>query len=182
MFAYCLNNPVLHNDPRGDLAIPFFLDAFLGDGAEKKYGEKSRLARSLKKSKAVLNEFDKNVKKFIRSILIILGIMLSLTLFVSKSTLSHGEPEYKTIFVSEGDTLWNIAKTNQVKAILHGGDFFHRAKISNETITSIMEMWNNALINIDIQDLTFKLQSGIIDEVEFTKQINQYRNDNCKNI
>ena len=55
----------------------------------------------------------KNVKKFVRSILIVLGIILSLTLFISKSTLSHKEIEYKTIYVSEGDTLWNIAKSNQ---------------------------------------------------------------------
>jgi len=54
-----------------------------------------------------------NVKKFIRSILIIMGIIFCLTLFISKATLSHGETEYKTIYVSEGDTLWNIAKSNQ---------------------------------------------------------------------
>ena len=54
-----------------------------------------------------------NIKKFIRSILIVMGIILSLTLFISKTTLSHGETEYKTIYVSEGDTLWNIAKSNQ---------------------------------------------------------------------
>ena len=54
-----------------------------------------------------------NGKKFIRSILIILGVILCLTLFINKATLSHGETEYKTIYVSEGDTLWNIAKSNQ---------------------------------------------------------------------
>lgn len=54
-----------------------------------------------------------NSKKFIRSILIILGIILSLTLFVSKGSLSYKKTEYKTIYVSEGDTLWNIAKLNQ---------------------------------------------------------------------
>ena len=54
-----------------------------------------------------------NVKKFIRSILIIMGIIFCLTLFINKSSLSHGEIEYKTIYVSEGDTLWNIAKSNQ---------------------------------------------------------------------
>ena len=34
-------------------------------------------------------------------------------ILVSKSTLSHNEIEYKIIYVSEGDTLWNIAKSNQ---------------------------------------------------------------------
>lgn len=55
----------------------------------------------------------KNVKKFIRSILIILGIAVVITLLISKATLSHKEVEYKTICVSKGDTLWNIAKDNQ---------------------------------------------------------------------
>lgn len=56
----------------------------------------------------------KNGKKFIRSILIILGIAFAITLLISKGTLSHNEVEYKTICVSEGDTLWAIACTNQV--------------------------------------------------------------------
>ncbi len=55
----------------------------------------------------------KNTKKFIRSILIILGMGFIIMLLISKSTLSHKEIEYKTIYVSEGDTLWNIAKSNQ---------------------------------------------------------------------
>ena len=55
----------------------------------------------------------KNVKKFVRSILIILGIAVAITLLISKATLSHKEVEYKIICVSEGDTLWNIAKDNQ---------------------------------------------------------------------
>lgn len=54
-----------------------------------------------------------NIKKFIRSILIILGMVLIITLLISKVTLSHKEIEYKTIYVSKGDTLWNIAKDNQ---------------------------------------------------------------------
>lgn len=52
-----------------------------------------------------------NVKKFVRSILIILGIIFVVSLILTKSTYSHGEKEYKTIYVSCGDTLWNIAKT-----------------------------------------------------------------------
>ncbi len=55
----------------------------------------------------------KNIKKFVRSILIILGIAVIITLLISRVTLSHNEVEYKTIYVSKGDTLWNIAKSNQ---------------------------------------------------------------------
>lgn len=55
----------------------------------------------------------KNVKKFVRSILIILGIILSISLLISKASLSYKEIEYKTISVSSGDTLWTIAAYNQ---------------------------------------------------------------------
>lgn len=55
----------------------------------------------------------KNVKKFVRSILIILGIILSISLLISKASLSYKETEYKTISVSAGDTLWEIASYNQ---------------------------------------------------------------------
>lgn len=55
----------------------------------------------------------KNVKKFVRSILIILGIILSISLLITKASLSYKETEYKTISVSSGDTLWEIAAYNQ---------------------------------------------------------------------
>lgn len=54
-----------------------------------------------------------NLKKFIRSIIIILLVIIGLSLLISRSTYSHGEKQYKTVYVSKGDTLWNIAKSNQ---------------------------------------------------------------------
>lgn len=51
----------------------------------------------------------KNVKKFVRGILIVLGIIFILSLILVKSTLSYTTKEYKTIFVKSGDTLWSIA-------------------------------------------------------------------------
>lgn len=54
-----------------------------------------------------------NFKKFIRSILIILGIILLINLFISNNSFSHGETDYKTIYVANGDTLWSIAKTEK---------------------------------------------------------------------
>lgn len=51
----------------------------------------------------------KNLKKFIRGILIILVIILILSLIFVKSTLSYTTPKYKTICVKTGDTLWSIA-------------------------------------------------------------------------
>ncbi|MGN1270999.1 MAG: LysM peptidoglycan-binding domain-containing protein [Clostridia bacterium] len=54
-----------------------------------------------------------NIKKFIRSMTIVLLIIVGLSLIISKSAYSKGEKQYKTIHVSKGDTLWNIAKNNQ---------------------------------------------------------------------
>ena len=55
----------------------------------------------------------KNVKKFIRSILIVLGVIFILSLIIIKSTLSYTNREYKTIYVKSGDTLWSIASDLQ---------------------------------------------------------------------
>ena len=55
----------------------------------------------------------KNFKKFVRSILIILGLTMAIIILISKASYSNKEVEYKTICVSQGDTLWNIAKSNQ---------------------------------------------------------------------
>lgn len=52
----------------------------------------------------------KNKKKFVRGILIII-VMISL--FICKSTMSFNEQNYKTIYVSCGETLWEIAKNEQ---------------------------------------------------------------------
>jgi len=54
-----------------------------------------------------------NFKKFVRSILIILGIIFLINLFISNNSLSHGEADYKTIYVANGDTLWSIAKSEK---------------------------------------------------------------------
>ena len=71
--------------------------------------------------------------------------------------------------------IMSIAKTNHVKAILHGGDFFNRPKMSNEFVTSVMEMWNEKLIPIDIQELTFQFQTGSISEEEYLDALHQYK-------
>ena len=51
-----------------------------------------------------------NMKKFVRSIVLMFGFMFVLTfLFINKS-FSHNDTAFKKICVSSGDTLWNIAK------------------------------------------------------------------------
>jgi LysM repeat protein len=86
-----------------------------------------------------------NIKKFVRSVLIILGIILSLTLFISKSTFSHKEIEYKIIYVSKGDTLWSIAKSNQKS------NQYYKNKDVRYIINDLMKVnnLNNSNININ---------------------------------
>lgn len=55
----------------------------------------------------------RNLGKFIRSILIVLGIIICASLFVTNTSFSHTDTKYKTIYVANGDTLWNIAKEQQ---------------------------------------------------------------------
>lgn len=57
-----------------------------------------------------------NMKKFARSMFILLGILIAIILFFPKVTLSHNEKEhtsYETISVAKGDTLWSIANYQQ---------------------------------------------------------------------
>ena len=51
----------------------------------------------------------KNVKKFIRSIMLVLLVIFFLSLFIVKSALSYTTREYTTIYVKSGDTFWSIA-------------------------------------------------------------------------
>ena len=55
----------------------------------------------------------KNKKKFIRAILIIIGITIGIVLFMTGKSFSSQEITYKTVAVTAGDTLWNIAESEQ---------------------------------------------------------------------
>ena len=85
----------------------------------------------------------KNLKRFIKSILIILGIILVLSLIIAKESYSHGEKEYKSIYVSEGDTLWDIAKDNQMN------NDYYKGKDIRYIINDIIKI--NKLSNSDIK-------------------------------
>ena len=54
-----------------------------------------------------------NVKKFVRSIILIFLMVLGISFIINSQTFSHTESKYKTIYVSNGDTLWSIAKEEQ---------------------------------------------------------------------
>ena len=49
-------------------------------------------------------------RKFVRSICVTIGLIVLLILMLSNISFSHTEVSYKEIAISEGDTLWNIAK------------------------------------------------------------------------
>lgn len=52
----------------------------------------------------------KNVSRFLTSIVIILLLTIILTLSLTNTAFSTVAQQYKTITVSSGDTLWNIAE------------------------------------------------------------------------
>lgn len=57
-----------------------------------------------------------NRRKFIRSIIILLAMVVIITIFLTRVSLSHNEKEhmdYKTILVCQNDTLWDIATKEQ---------------------------------------------------------------------
>ena len=51
-----------------------------------------------------------NIKKFLRSIIIIGAIIIALNIFSNNITLSHKDISYKEVYVSVGDTLWELAR------------------------------------------------------------------------
>ena len=55
-----------------------------------------------------------NIRKFITSILTVLGIIIFLSILFSQQSFSHGDTNYKTIRISSGDTLWSIASSESI--------------------------------------------------------------------
>lgn len=54
-----------------------------------------------------------NRRKFIRSIVLMFLLIIGISFIISNKSFSHTEIKYKTIYVSNGDTLWSIAKEEQ---------------------------------------------------------------------
>ena len=52
-----------------------------------------------------------NSKKFMRSLMLVIGLILLFTISLSNNTSFSKETiEYKEIYTSDGDTLWSLAK------------------------------------------------------------------------
>ena len=72
-------------------------------------------------------------RKFIRSLVLIFVFLMFITFAFINKSFSHTEVSYKKVYVSSGDTLWNIAK---------------------------LEKNNNAYFeNKDIRDIVYELQT-----------------------
>lgn len=60
-----------------------------------------------------------NKKKFIKRIRLLIAIIIVFIMFMCNITFSHSEVKYKTIYVSDGDTLWSIAKNEKLNNKLY---------------------------------------------------------------
>lgn len=54
-----------------------------------------------------------NIKRIRRLILTIVVLVILLLAFIHSTTLSYKEVEYSELYVCRGDTLWEIAKSEQ---------------------------------------------------------------------
>lgn len=90
-----------------------------------------------------------NFRKFIRNISIIFGIIIVLSLFIVKSSLSHVNITYKSIYVESGDTLWSIAsnlqsedyyKNKDVRYIIQDLKSINNLKSSNLSINQELKI------------------------------------------
>ncbi len=86
----------------------------------------------------------KNKKKFVRAILLIIGVAVSINLIITTKTLSHAELKYKTISVSYGETLWDIAKAEQ------SSNTYYKNKDIRDVIEDIKSTNNLKNCNLDL--------------------------------
>ena len=83
-----------------------------------------------------------NFKKFVFSVFLVLMVILVVSLFISKSSLSHTETSYKVIYVAKGDTLWSIAKEEMSNNDYYSGKDI-RCVVDN--IGSLNNLYNSNL-------------------------------------
>ncbi len=85
----------------------------------------------------------KNLKRFITFIIVLIGIIISLCLFGANYSFSHIDNiKTKTIYASEGDTLWSIAQIEQKK------NRYYEDKNIKEIIENIKSVNNLQTSNI----------------------------------
>ena len=75
-----------------------------------------------------------NKGKFIKMVVLILGIIIGLSFYFSNISFSKGEFKTKEIYVVNGDTLWSIASQEQENNI------YYKEKDIRDIIYEIKEM------------------------------------------
>lgn len=63
----------------------------------------------------------KDKKKFLRLVVVGVGIMILINVIIFNKVFSHQEVNYKTVSVSNGDTLWSIAKLEKEENSFYEG-------------------------------------------------------------
>ncbi len=58
-----------------------------------------------------------NKRKFIRSLILLIILIIFILFTLINKSLSHSDIQYKKMYVSSGDTLWNIAKIEKMNNI-----------------------------------------------------------------
>ena len=84
----------------------------------------------------------KTRRKFARTILTIVGVIIFINILLPDKSYSHKELEYKKITILNGDTLWSIAKDEQ-----ENNDFFNGKDI-RDIVQSIKEANNLTSSNL----------------------------------
>ena len=88
-----------------------------------------------------------NKKKFFRAILIIGGIIFFINLFFNNISLSHQDVTTKSVAVSNGDTLWNIAKLEQEN------NSYYKGKDVRDIIQDIKNVNNLSSSNLKVNQV-----------------------------
>lgn len=83
-----------------------------------------------------------NLKKFLRGIIVIIFLAITITFIATKSIYSYKTVEEKEIYIKSGDTLWTIAKHEKKY-----NEYYKRKEI-REIINDIRNLNNMSNANI----------------------------------
>lgn len=84
-----------------------------------------------------------NVKRIVKLSIVMIALIIVLLLFIHSTSLSYKDIEYREIYVSRGDTLWTIAKSEQQNNEYYKGKdirdiIFDIKKVNNLTTTELV--------------------------------------------
>ena len=85
-----------------------------------------------------------NLKRFIISNVVLFVIVFSGIVAILNNTYSCTEQKYKTIYIEDGDTLWNIA------SIEKNQNEYYKDKDIRDIVSNIKKVNNLELSNLDI--------------------------------